>query len=56
VAATDEVERRHLAAPARILGYEPGAEASLFADIERCLARSAALVDRLVAGARGGGL
>ena len=51
VAATDEVEQRQLAAPARILGYEPGTEARLFADIERCLSHSAALVDRLSAAA-----
>jgi hypothetical protein len=51
VAATDEVEERQLAAPARVLGYEPGAEARLFADIEGRLARSATLVDRLSAAA-----
>jgi hypothetical protein len=57
VAATDEVEERQLAAPARILGYPPGEEARLFADIEQRLSQAAALVDRLsaaaVAGVRG---
>ncbi len=51
VAATDELEREHLAATARILGYEDrdGVTASvrLFGDIECRLAESAALVDRL---------
>jgi hypothetical protein len=49
VAATDEVETQHLVAPARILGYEPGEEERLFADIERRLSESADLVDRLSA-------
>lgn len=52
VAATDVIELAHLAAPARILGYEdrygPAASSFLFADIERRLADSAALIDELV--------
>jgi hypothetical protein len=47
VAATDEVQERQLAAPARILGYQPGEEERLFADIERRLCESAEIVDRL---------
>jgi hypothetical protein len=58
VAATDEVEENQLAAPGRILGYGPGEEARLFADIERRLSHAAALVDRVsaaaVAGRHGG--
>jgi hypothetical protein len=48
VAATDEVERDQLSSPARILGYDGAAAGErLFADIERRLEESAALVDRL---------
>jgi hypothetical protein len=49
VAATDEVEALHLAAPARLLGYGPGEGERLFADIELHLSESARLVDRLSA-------
>lgn len=50
VSATDEIEREHLAAPARILGYEgrdAAAAALLFTDLEHRLADSALLVDEL---------
>ncbi len=50
VAATDEIERSRLAAPARILGYEGDDEhaaRSLFSDIEQKLEDSAGLVDQL---------
>jgi UTP:GlnB (protein PII) uridylyltransferase len=51
VAASDEIERKHLDAPARLLGYEDrdgvGAGACLFAEVDRQLRRAAAAVDEL---------
>jgi hypothetical protein len=50
VAATDEVERAALAAPARLLGHaDEDACGRLFTDLERRLRESRSLVDRLLA-------